>query len=48
MTKEEVKDLLDAATVDTDDDSIGCSFNDFGYHLLPTLFEFIGLKSDFV
>lgn len=30
------------------DDSIGCSFEEFGYHLLPTLFNFIGLNSDLV
>lgn len=33
---------------DKNDDSIGCSFNEFGYHLLPVLFNFIGLNSDFV
>lgn len=31
-----------------DDEPIGCSFDEFGYHLLPTIFNFIGLKSDFV
>jgi hypothetical protein len=33
---------------DEDDNSIGLSFDEFGYHLLPTIFNFIGLKSDFV
>ena len=33
---------------DEDENSIGCHFDEFGYHLLPTLFDFIGLKSDFV
>lgn len=32
---------------DGNDDSIGCSFKEFGYHLLPTLFNFIGFESDF-
>lgn len=29
------------------DDSVGCSFNEFSYYLLPTLFNFIGFESDF-
>lgn len=33
---------------DENDDSIGCSFDEFGYHLLPILFNFINLNSDFV
>lgn len=33
---------------DKNENSIGVSFDEFGYHLLPTLFEFIGLESDFV
>lgn len=33
---------------DDDDEPIGCSFDEFGYHLLPAIFNFIGLKSDFV
>ena len=33
---------------DENEDSIGCSFDEFGHHLLQTLFGFIGLESDFV
>ena len=33
---------------DENDDNIGCSFDEFGYHLLPDLFNFIGLYSDLV
>ena len=33
---------------DKNDDTVGCSFDEFGYHLLPDLFNFIGLNSDFV
>ena len=32
---------------DAEGDSIGCSFREFGYHLLPALFNFIGFESDF-
>ena len=33
---------------DKNENIIGVSFDEFGYHLLPTLFGFIGLESDFV
>jgi len=33
---------------DENDEPLGCSFDEFGYHLLPAIFNFLNLKSDFV
>jgi len=33
---------------DENDDNIGVSFDEFGYYLLPTLFNYLGLESDLV
>lgn len=33
---------------DSDGDDYWISFNEYGYNLIPTLFEYLGVKSDFV
>ena len=33
---------------DNEEDPEWVEFNEFGYHMLPTLFKAVGLKSDFV
>lgn len=46
VDNDDVQIVLLESTVDTD--GIYTSFYDNGYHLLPSLFQFIGFESDFV
>jgi hypothetical protein len=35
-------------TKDSDDDDHWVGFNEYGYHLIPTIFKHLGVKAEFV